>query len=59
MPIPYVWNTRGVASKASYIETERKTTTKSNFSVKTWKPLPQPENRSKSGVICNVSNMSP
>ena len=24
MPTPYVWNTHGVASKASYIETEKK-----------------------------------
>lgn len=32
MPTPYVWNTHGVASKASYIETEKKK--KSNFSGK-------------------------
>lgn len=33
MPTPYVWNTHGVASKASYIETEKKKK-KSNFSGK-------------------------
>lgn len=56
MPTPYVWNTHGVASKASYIETEKK---KKRVTLvgKTWKPLSQPENQSKSTVICNVSSM--
>ena len=57
MPTPYVWNTHGVASKASYIENDKKKKKKNNFSGKTWKSLPQPENQSKSTVICNVSSM--